>query len=118
MAFELLSRARNLARRLFKHRLRGFVDRSGFPFVLPHVRIVEGGVCLVDGTRRQVPADLLQALVLCDGTRTVKAISRATHVARERLMAEEDEGTLIVWPYRPARAEWHERNGIVLSPHL
>src|SRR5207245_2891637 len=58
----MLSRARNLIRRVFKDRIRGFLDRSGYPFLLPHVRLIGGGVSALDGPPRQVPAELLHAL--------------------------------------------------------
>src|SRR5438309_9963655 len=112
----MLIRAKNLARRLLRNRVRAFLDRSGFPFLLPHFQVCDAGLSTLGGPPEPMAADLLTALRLCDGSRTLDQVARESGVARECLMEVEQAGRLIVWPYRPAPAGCNLGSGIILWP--
>jgi hypothetical protein len=102
----MLSGLRNLARRI--------VQRSWYPILIPYFRIV-------DGAMSSRARDLVEAMALCDGTRTLAAVSWASKVSVSRLYAETEaeQGMLLLWdrPLRPM-VNYRTPQAVLLSPHL
>ncbi len=89
--------------------------------LLPHHQLLEGGFSTLGGPIKLKPRDLMGAMKLCDGTRTLSEISAKTGVSAQRLLQEEDADTLLLWPERarPALPSTHTvTRGIIVSPHL
>jgi hypothetical protein len=104
----MLSGLRNLAKRIIR--------RRWYPILIPYFRIV-------DGAMSSRPRDLVEAMALCDGTRTLASVSKATGLPIAQLMAEsEGEGPLVLWPMNRRLFFGEQRDGggigTILSPHL
>ena len=117
----MLDRAKNLARRLFGHHAKAILHGNWYPLLLPHHQLVDGGFSTLGGPIKRTPPQILTALKLCDGTRTLSEISAQTGVSPQKLLKEEDADTLVLWPERPrpATQTGHAMTrGVVVSPHL
>ena len=110
----ILLRLREYARRQW---------RGGhYPLLLPHFRIVAGGLQPLCGDFRPMPRPILQALAMCDGTRTLAQVARAAGVKRAELLQQHEAGSLLLWraPARPineAGGDIGQPRHIILSPH-
>jgi LmbE family N-acetylglucosaminyl deacetylase len=117
----MLSRAKNLARRLIGVHAKAILRGHWYPILLPHHHVVDGGISTLGGPVKPKTANLLASLKLCDGTRTLSEICSDSGIAPALLFQEEDEDTLMLWPERPnfdSRKAPILTEGIILSPHL
>src|SRR2546421_8134069 len=92
-----------------------------YPILLPHCRISNDSLTTLDNDKpRLLTPELVAALNLCDGTRTLAKLSHSANVSR-RIIAEERTRTLLLWPH-PVPAAPPQLHGaartIIVSPHL
>ena len=117
----MLSRAKNLARRLLGPHAKAILRGHWYPILLPHHHLVDGGFSTLGGPIIPRPANILAALKLCDGTRTLTEVCNDSGISAATMVQEEDADTLMLWPERswldPHRAPVLTE-GIILSPHL
>lgn len=112
----MLDEFKTSARRAAATILRG----GWYPILLPHHRIVAGGLSTLGEPPKPMRSEWLAALALCEGARTLADVSRQAGVSRQQLLAARAEELLILWPEpvptptavvaRPA--------AVILSPHL
>lgn len=117
----MLARAKNLARRLFGHHAKAILHGHWYPLMLPHHQLVDGGISTLGGPVKHKTNVLINALKLCDGSRTLSEISDQAGVSPQKLLQEEDADTLVLWPERPRPASQLAHavtRGVVVSPHL
>jgi LmbE family N-acetylglucosaminyl deacetylase len=101
--------------------LRGFKRADHHPVLLPHFRPTPDGLRSIDGNHQSLPANLLSAIKLCDGARSLRTIARETRTRMSALVRLHDEGILIFWP--PPTAQSPDRPTepsppvFILSPH-
>jgi LmbE family N-acetylglucosaminyl deacetylase len=113
----MLSKAKTYLRR----RLRAAQRGHHYPLLLPHHQITGTTLHSLDNSEHLLDPRLAAALKLCDGTRTLAAVSRETKLPRPDLIRAHDDGLLLFW-HRPIPAsppaEPHALHGVILSPHL
>ncbi len=127
----MFARLKQFARRTIIHRLKTRARENWYPILLPDYRIVDGGLSNCFGPPDPLPPELLAGLALCDGRRKLRDVASSSGVSCARLAAQEDAGTLVLWPPEPRRRTAippanlpTELSGflpdeiIILSPHL
>src|SRR5258708_3508233 len=107
-------------RRRLKNLLRSIRYTGRYPILLPHFEIVANGLQPIYGPLRALDASMLDALRLCDGTRTLGAIARAARVSRAQLLQQHEDGSLLLWrsPIPPTDARSPDQAPVIIvSPH-
>jgi LmbE family N-acetylglucosaminyl deacetylase len=117
----MLNRAKKFARRVIGSQAKAILHSHWCPTLLPHHLVLSGGVSTLGGTIRPMPGDLLAALKLCDGTRTLTEVAEQSHVAAQRIVNEEESDLIVLWPERLKTEAYRGpllTEGVILSPHL
>jgi LmbE family N-acetylglucosaminyl deacetylase len=117
----MLNRAKKFARRMIGSQAKAILHGQWCPTLLPHHLVLSGGVSTLGGTIRPMPGDLLAALKLCDGTRTLTEVAEQSHVAAQRIVNEEENDLIVLWPERLKTEAYRGpllTEGVILSPHL
>ena len=100
--------------------VRGLRRSGSYPILLPHFTLTEDGVRNLDGTLQPLSRPALDALRLCDGSRTLGQVARESGMSKLRLMEMHDRGEIILWGSAPHAHEpdASDVTSVIVSPHM
>jgi len=93
-----------------------------YPVLMPQERVVDGGLQTLDRPVQPQPAEVVDALRLCDGTRTLAEVARESGATRSALLELVEAESLLMWR-GPVRSDLALAQGgrsvraVVVSPH-